>query len=61
MTQVQSIQANIDYAQSHLNKMLALVPTNEVEKHHFAGSIREYKREISQLKRCLKFAIEQSK
>ena len=61
MTQVQSIQANIDYAQSHLNKMLTLVPTNEVEKHHFAGSIREYKKEIAQLKRCLKLATEQSK
>ena len=61
MTQVQSLQANIDYAQSHLNKMLTLVPTNEVEKHHFAGSIRAWKKEIAEYKRSLKLIAEQSK
>ena len=61
MTQVQSLQANIDYAQSHLNKMLTLVPTNEVEKHHFLGSIRQWKKEIAEYKRSLKLIAEQSK
>jgi len=61
MTQVQSLQANIEYAQSHLNKMLTLVPTNEVEKHHFLGSIRAWKKEIAEYKRCLKSVIGQTK
>ena len=61
MTQVQGLQANIDYAQSQLNRMLNLVPTNEVEKYHFAGDIRQWKKEISELKRCLKSALGQTK
>jgi len=61
MTQVQSLQANINDAELELNRMLNLTPSNEVEKYHFAGSIRQWKKEIAQLKRCLNKSIELSK
>jgi hypothetical protein len=61
MTQVQSIQANINDAELELNRILNLVPTNEVEKHHFAGSIRQWKKEIAEFKRSLKLIEERNR
>jgi peptidoglycan hydrolase CwlO-like protein len=61
MRQEQGLQANIDYAQSQLNRMLNLIPANEVEKYHFANDIKAYKKEIAELKRCLRSALELNK
>jgi hypothetical protein len=61
MTQVQSIQANINDAEANLIRVSKVVPADVIEKYHIDASIRYYKKEINQLKRCLNRAIELSK
>ncbi len=54
MTTVQSIQQNIHYYRTQLNKARKVICGSEIEKLHIQSAIDFYLNELKDLKLCLK-------
>ncbi len=57
MTQVQSIQGNIHYVRTQLNKARKVICKDELQKLHIQSAIEFYFTELNDLKFCLNCAI----
>ena len=59
MTQVESIQMNIHYSKTELNKARRVICKDEIQKLHNQGTIEFYINELKDLKFCLNCAVKQ--